>query len=305
MARKALKSAAVVAIAVAVGRAYFWRGGRSQSRSPSSDRHGQPATTPVRGGRARLPRSEASRRPTTATSIAARPATYSRSSRTRTLVRVNRVTDTLEPWLAESWTESPITCRSRSSCAPACLLRRHAAHVRRRAVFVSRALRPARPLPARERHARQWQAATDRSPDPSTVHRPVSRRRLRQDCGWSTACRILPRHRLERALAEGQFNDAWSVNTPLTEIAGLGPFVLVEHVSGERLVLTRNPHYWRKDPCGHHTAVSRQADDRVRESGERGAEAAGGRDRLDDQRRHSSRRLRGVQARRRSGTRRG
>ena len=62
--------------------------------------------------------------------------------------------------------------------------------------------------------------------------------------------RMLPRHKLERALAAGTFNDAWSVKTPLTEIAGLGPFVLAEHVSGQRLVFTRNPHYWRKDAAG-------------------------------------------------------
>src|SRR6185436_3208401 len=61
---------------------------------------------------------------------------------------------------------------------------------------------------------------------------------------------ILPRHRLERALTEGKFNDAWSATTPLSEIAGLGPFVLVEHASGERLVVARNPHYWRKDAAG-------------------------------------------------------
>ena len=37
---------------------------------------------------------------------------------------------------------------------------------------------------------------------------------------------------------------------PLTEIAGLGPFVLAEHVSGQRLVFARNPRYWRKDAAG-------------------------------------------------------
>ncbi len=62
--------------------------------------------------------------------------------------------------------------------------------------------------------------------------------------------RILPRHKLERALTEGTFNDAWSAKTPLTEIVSLGPFVLAEHVSGQRLVFTRNPHYWRKDAAG-------------------------------------------------------
>ncbi len=31
---------------------------------------------------------------------------------------------------------------------------------------------------------------------------------------------------------------------------GLGPFVLSEHVPGQRLVFARNPHYWRKDGAG-------------------------------------------------------
>ena len=33
-------------------------------------------------------------------------------------------------------------------------------------------------------------------------------------------------------------------------IAGLGPFVLAEHVSGQRLVFQRNPHYFRRDAAG-------------------------------------------------------
>jgi peptide/nickel transport system substrate-binding protein len=61
---------------------------------------------------------------------------------------------------------------------------------------------------------------------------------------------ILPRHKLEAALNEGRFRDAWKVGVPLTELAGLGPFVLSEHVSGQRMVLTRNPNYWRKDSAG-------------------------------------------------------
>lgn len=61
---------------------------------------------------------------------------------------------------------------------------------------------------------------------------------------------ILPKHRLERALDEGRFADAWSPSQPLTEIAGLGPFILAEHLSGQRLVLTRNPNYFRKDARG-------------------------------------------------------
>jgi peptide/nickel transport system substrate-binding protein len=37
---------------------------------------------------------------------------------------------------------------------------------------------------------------------------------------------------------------------PLADIAGLGPFVLVEHAAGQRLVFDRNPHYFRRDEAG-------------------------------------------------------
>jgi peptide/nickel transport system substrate-binding protein len=43
---------------------------------------------------------------------------------------------------------------------------------------------------------------------------------------------------------------AWTPGKPLTELAGLGPFVFSEHVSGQRMVFTRNPRYWRRDANG-------------------------------------------------------
>ena len=61
---------------------------------------------------------------------------------------------------------------------------------------------------------------------------------------------ILPSHKLKAALDAGKFRDAWGLSTPLTEIVGLGPFVLTENVSGQRLVLTRNPKFWLKDSGG-------------------------------------------------------
>jgi peptide/nickel transport system substrate-binding protein len=70
---------------------------------------------------------------------------------------------------------------------------------------------------------------------------------------FATAVRILdnlpmlPRHKLEAAFRGGTIQKAWTPATPLTEIVGLGPFVLTEHVSGQRLVFTRNPRYWRRD----------------------------------------------------------
>jgi peptide/nickel transport system substrate-binding protein len=61
---------------------------------------------------------------------------------------------------------------------------------------------------------------------------------------------ILPKHKLEPALNAGDFAKAWSPGTPPAEIVGTGPFVLREFQVGQRIVLDRNPRYWRKAPDG-------------------------------------------------------
>jgi peptide/nickel transport system substrate-binding protein len=61
---------------------------------------------------------------------------------------------------------------------------------------------------------------------------------------------ILPKHKLEAALASGRFATALSVTTPVSEIVGLGPFVIADYRPGERLVFARNDHYFRTDDRG-------------------------------------------------------
>ena len=61
---------------------------------------------------------------------------------------------------------------------------------------------------------------------------------------------MLPRHLLERAWREGKLNEAWGLRTSPEEIAGLGPFRLKESVPGQRIVLERNPYYWKSDGAG-------------------------------------------------------
>jgi peptide/nickel transport system substrate-binding protein len=58
---------------------------------------------------------------------------------------------------------------------------------------------------------------------------------------------ILPRHLLESAYASGALADSWTLATAASSIAGLGPYRLKEHVAGQRLVLERNPFYWKAD----------------------------------------------------------
>src|SRR5712692_1498411 len=61
---------------------------------------------------------------------------------------------------------------------------------------------------------------------------------------------ILPRHRLEAALKAGTLTKAWGLDTPPSDIVGLGPFVLSQYVPGQRLVFVRNPRYFGKTADG-------------------------------------------------------
>jgi peptide/nickel transport system substrate-binding protein len=62
---------------------------------------------------------------------------------------------------------------------------------------------------------------------------------------------ILPRHLLEKPYQEGKIGQIGSLVTGANLWAGLGPFRLKEYVAGQRLVLERNPYYWKSDDKGH------------------------------------------------------
>lgn len=61
---------------------------------------------------------------------------------------------------------------------------------------------------------------------------------------------ILPRHLLEKDYKEGKIGQLWGLNTPPEKIVGLGAFRLKQVVPGDRVVLERNPYYWKIDPKG-------------------------------------------------------
>jgi len=63
--------------------------------------------------------------------------------------------------------------------------------------------------------------------------------------------RILPRHLLEHAYHDGKISQVWAMSTDPSEIAGLGPFRLKRYVSGQQIVLERNPFYWKTDRLGN------------------------------------------------------
>jgi peptide/nickel transport system substrate-binding protein len=62
---------------------------------------------------------------------------------------------------------------------------------------------------------------------------------------------ILPRHLLEAAYNQGNLSQAWGLNTPPEQIAGLGPFRVKQYVAGQRITLERNPYYWKVDRAGN------------------------------------------------------
>ena len=62
---------------------------------------------------------------------------------------------------------------------------------------------------------------------------------------------ILPRHLLGGNRDPAKLAAAWGVNTRPEGMAGMGAFRLKEYVPGQRVVLERNPYYWKNDGNGH------------------------------------------------------
>jgi peptide/nickel transport system substrate-binding protein len=165
-------------------------------------------------------------------------------------VRINRVTWDLEPWLAESWTRSAdglrytIKLRPNITFSDGQRFTSDDVAFSLAAVYDDKAGSPLKQ--ALEVSGKQLQIAT---PDPLTAV-------ITFPSPFAVGLRILdnlpilPRHKLGAAFAAGTFASAWGLDTPLPEITGLGPFVLSEFVRGQRVVLTRNPRYWRKDASG-------------------------------------------------------
>ncbi len=166
------------------------------------------------------------------------------------LVRINQTAQQLEPWLAESWTTTPDL--------------RHATIKLRRGVQFS----DGHPFTADD-VVFTFEAAYDEqtggaigdalrvagkklivtAPDPHTVEMTFPEP-FAPGVWLLDNLPILPRHKLGAALKAGEFARAWGVSTPLSEIVGLGPFVLSQYVPGQRLVLERNPRFFRKAPDG-------------------------------------------------------
>ena len=166
------------------------------------------------------------------------------------LVRINRSTFDLEPWLAERWESAPdgrthtvhlrpgVTWSDGTPFTSADVLFSLDAifDPKSNSVLATSLTVGGRPIRATAPDA---QTVVFTFPGPSG-----SGLRLLDNLT------VLPKHKLEAALKAGAFESAWASSTPPAEIVGTGPFVIREYQAGQRLVLDRNPRYWRKAPDG-------------------------------------------------------
>ena len=167
-----------------------------------------------------------------------------------TLVRVNRVTFELQPWLAERWESSADG-------------RMHTLHLRQGLTWsdgtpftsadvlfsIEAVFNPKAKSVIASVLVVGGQPISATAPDSQTVvltFPAASGPGLR----LLDQLPILPKHKLEDSLAAGMFASAWSSTTPPQEIVGTGPFLLREYMPGQRVVLDRNPRYWRRGEDG-------------------------------------------------------
>lgn len=61
---------------------------------------------------------------------------------------------------------------------------------------------------------------------------------------------ILPKHVLEPAVRSGKFNFTWGIDTDLRSVVGTGPYRLSQYAPGQKVVLERNPFYWKMSKEG-------------------------------------------------------
>ncbi len=166
------------------------------------------------------------------------------------LVRVNRATQQLEPWLAERWTASldglvyTLVLRDGLhwsdgvpfTSADVVFTFNAVFDPRTKSVLTSSLEVDGQPLNATASDARTVVVTFPRPFGPGI--------RLLDNLV------ILPKHRLESALVAGTLAQAWLPATRPADIVGMGPFVLTSYEPGQRITFARNPHYWRRDGAG-------------------------------------------------------
>ena len=224
-------------------------GTSSPSSSPAAGNPAAPAASITRGG-------------TLTVSVRAEPRSFSRIvARDSTtdlltnltqakLVRINKVTQEVEPWLAESWTRSDDARRYTLTLRPDVVFSDGQPFTSADVVFTFKAIYDEKTgsnlADSLTANGKKLQVA---ALDPRTVE-IVFAEPFAAGVRLLNNLPILPRHKLQAALDAGQLGNAWNLSTPPSEIVGLGPFVLSAYVPGQRIVFDRNPRYFRKAPDG-------------------------------------------------------
>ena len=166
------------------------------------------------------------------------------------LVRINRATFELEPWLAERWESSEDGRTHTLHLRPGVLWSDGTAFTSADVLFSLRAAYdPSVKSVVASNLMIAGQEITAAAPDAATVvlsYPAPSGPGLR----LLDMLPIIPRHKLEAALSAGTFAKAWGPATAPSDFVGTGPFILREYQPGQRLVFDRNPRYWRKAPNG-------------------------------------------------------
>jgi peptide/nickel transport system substrate-binding protein len=166
------------------------------------------------------------------------------------LVRVNRLTDQLEPWLAEGWDASADGLRYDIRLREGLRFSDGAPFTSADVEFSLAAVydpRTASPFADTLRVNGKPLIVEVRSPSTLTIRFPAP---------YGPGLRLLdglpiyPKHRLGKFLEDGTLAKAWGPTTPVGEIVGLGPFRLEGYEPGERLTFGRHPYYWRRDENG-------------------------------------------------------
>ena len=166
------------------------------------------------------------------------------------LVRLNRATGDYEPWLAEKWTVSPDGLTFTVTLRGGVTFSDGVPFTSEDVVFTFRALYdPVLQSPLASGVMVQGKPLKVTAADPRTVVITLPAP-FAPGLAMLDNVPIYPKHQLQAALDAHTFADAWGPATPAGTMAGLGPFVAGEYVTGQRLTLNRNPHYWQKDAAG-------------------------------------------------------
>ncbi len=168
------------------------------------------------------------------------------------LVRINRVTQELEPELAERWTllddgvSYRVTLREGLSFSDGAPFSSADVVFSFKAIYGSEGDEPRAIADSLHPHGKDLVVEAD-GPNQVVVRFPAP---FGPGMRLLDGVPILPRHRLEASLESGTFAKAWGLATKPDELAGLGPFVLQRYEPGQRLTFDRNPRYWRRDSAG-------------------------------------------------------